>query len=253
MQLHSDVWARIAELVDGIVSDPHFAELNQQYADAFGAGGTEPDGSGRSVQFEDALRFLRGAAICGRRYLDEVVVPGMKQLPAVAGAVEGGVDPASIPQAFPAFLAAAAGLHNAIYFLAGSLGVAAQTDIVALCESVWMMGLPGCESVVPALIPYVLVRSLQADTARESDVRRVHALRHALELLDVEDESFSSIKEFVLLAYRSPLYLKVTEGRRFLSFALCLHPQLVPDIHGVIKSNLPGSPAKVGVPWAFAV
>jgi hypothetical protein len=55
----------------------------------------------------------------------------------------------------------------------------------------------------------ILNRSLQTETARECDVRRVHALRHALELLDVEDDSFSSIKEFVLLSYRSPHYLKV--------------------------------------------
>jgi hypothetical protein len=34
---------------------------------------------------------------------------------------------------------------------------------------------------------------------------------------------------------RSPVYLRCPEGRRFLSFAMCLHPSLVTDMHGVVK------------------
>jgi hypothetical protein len=244
-QLHETVWAQLAALAEGIVGDADFPARNQQYAtsleeadDGEGSGGR----GGAGLHFEDCLRVLRGIALCGRRYLEEVVLPQTKRTgagehgdDAAAAALAGAGSPGAPVDFAPSFLTATAWLHNAIYFLAGSLGTSAQADIVCLCEAVWLAGLEGCEAVVPALVPYILVRSLQPDTARDADVRRVHTMRHALALLDVEDESFSSIREFVLLAYRSPVYLRVSEGRRFLSFVLCLHPSLVADIHGVVK------------------
>lgn len=103
----------------------------------------------------------------------------------------------------------------------------AQRAIANLCEAIWLSGLPGGEVLIPALIPYVLLASIQvwpecvlashavygcvkrvvrdsvtsflpcvaqSDTAKEADVKRVHGLRTALTLLDIEDDSFASIK-----------------------------------------------------------
>ncbi len=46
---------------------------------------------------------------------------------------------------------------------------------------------------------YLFVRTL-GDGARDTDVKRLHALREAFELLDIEDETFCSIREFILRA-----------------------------------------------------
>ncbi len=101
------------------------------------------------------LRSLLHALLPLRiRYLDEVVLPAC-QAKRAAGE-DRGSDSESLASTFaPSFLAATTRLHNAIYFLSGALGMAAQSDIAALCEAIWQAGLPGCEEVVLALIPYV--------------------------------------------------------------------------------------------------
>lgn len=43
-----------------------------------------------------------------------------------------------------------------------------------------------------------------------------------------------------------------SQGRRFLSFVLSLHPTLIRDAHAVIKAALPGAPAKTVEAYGYA-
>ena len=53
---------------------------------------------------------------------------------------------------------------------------------------------------------------------KAADVKRCHALRGALPLLDFEDEeSIGDLKRLLLRAAFSPAFLRPPEGRRFLS------------------------------------
>jgi hypothetical protein len=232
-QLHEPIWAQLGAVVVEIVSDPAFSEKCAAYA-SFGA---STDGGDASPSTEDQLRFLHGVAVCASRVLEDMT--------STRGDDAAGAGAARDPPPCAMFMQAAEALHGAMYYMMGPEGTAAQAAIATLCEAVWHAKLPGCEAVVAALLPYVLLQTLLPEGVRDADVKRVHGLRSALELLDTEDDSFSTIKEFLLLAFRSPVYLKLGEGRRFLSFALTLDAALVPEIHNVIKSNLPGVPARV--------
>ncbi len=235
MQLYEPIWHRLGQVASSIISSPSFAADNLQYSERAASSSTAGD------PFELKLLFLHGIAVAGLRFLEDVVLPSIEREDGDGHAVVR----STVYDACPSFLTAAEALHIGIYCFAGPEGMLAQRAAAALCESIWTAGLAGAEMLITALIPYVLLASVHPETAREVDVRRVHALREAINMLDVEDESFASIKELLLLAYRSPVYLKLPEGRRFLSYILTLHPSLVREIHQVIKNNLPGSPVKV--------
>lgn len=59
---------------------------------------------------------------------------------------------------------------------------------------------------------------------------------------------------FYLLTFRcrtyiSPIYLRSTDGKRFLAYLFGLHPSLITDIHAVMKEQMIG--AKRGVLSAY--
>ncbi|KAK1322900.1 hypothetical protein QJS10_CPA02g00288 [Acorus calamus] len=113
------------------------------------------------------------------------------------------------------------------------------SEVSGLCELWWREQLPGRESLIAQSVPFLLAKSLN-NLGRKSDVRRVHALRDALPLLDFEDEG--SIKDLRLLLVRcfvTPLYIKTEEGRRFLAFSLGLNGRLAKEALAVVQSQIP--------------
>jgi hypothetical protein len=63
--------------------------------------------------------------------------------------------------------------------------------------------------------------------------------REALSLLDFNDDSIGSLLELLMRALISPLYMKVVEGERFLSWLLTLDGGiLVPSLFESIKPQL---------------
>lgn len=228
LQLLEPVWHRIADAVAAITLSPSFAENNAHYAAK----------TGDSADFEDTLRFVRGMALLGLRFFEEVVTPTLVR------DTDDGPARSTVFDATPSFLRAAEALHAGLSGLAGPEGGLAQRAVLLLCETLWLSGLPDVSVLVPGMLPHLLLASLVPDSAKDADVKRVHAVRTALSLLEVDDDSFASIKELILLAFRSPLYLKCAEGRRFLSYALTLSPALTRDIHAVIKANAVAAPIK---------
>ncbi|KAK9830117.1 hypothetical protein WJX72_009857 [[Myrmecia] bisecta] len=98
-------------------------------------------------------------------------------------------------------------------------------------------GAPGKEGMVAQTLPYLLVRALS--TGKAADVKRCHAIRTALPLLDFDDPSIADLKRLLLRATFSPAFLRPSEGRRFLSFLFTLQPQLVRELTAIVRNQIP--------------
>ncbi|KAK1301088.1 hypothetical protein QJS10_CPB13g00391 [Acorus calamus] len=113
------------------------------------------------------------------------------------------------------------------------------SEVSGLCELWWREQLPGRESLIAQSVPFLLAKSLN-NLGRKSDVRRVHALRDALPLLDFEDEgSIEDLRLLLVRCFVTPLYIKTDEGRRFLSFALGLNGRLAKEALAIVRSQIP--------------
>ncbi|XP_073235471.1 condensin-2 complex subunit G2-like [Porites lutea] len=136
----------------------------------------------------------------------------------------------------PALLETAVILHGLLMVLpegAESL----QNNIAQLCESWFLNELEGKEELVTHALPYLIIRSLNRGIV--SDVKRVWSLRQALLLMDFEDNSSESMKQLLHQCMIHPMYLKLEEGRRFLSYLFGLNPELSKEFHKTIKNQIP--------------
>ena len=181
--------------------------------DADGYGGAAPDGGGAD-DLDAAARAAAGLALAA---LDD-----------------------STGEA-PELLNVACALHERLFALRDE---AAQHAVAKLCEAWYLANRPGAELLLTQLVPFLLIRSLESD-APEAVVKRVHAMRSALLLLDFEDASSASLQALLLRCFISPLYLRSAEGKRMLLFLFRLHPALVDDIAGTVKAQLAHAPPPV--------
>ena len=55
------------------------------------------------------------------------------------------------------------------------------------------------------------------------DIKRCHALRPALQLLDFDDASIEGVQGLLLRAAMLPAFLRLAEGRRFVAYLFTLH------------------------------
>ena len=92
-----------------------------------------------------------------------------------------------------------------------------KTAVARCCEAWWIKEEAGAENVVTQLIPYNLLTAL-GPSVPDADVKRCWSIRGALLLLDFDDSSIESIRGLLLRCVVHPSFLKVAEGRRFLSF-----------------------------------
>jgi len=92
-----------------------------------------------------------------------------------------------------------------------------KTAVARCCEAWWVKEEPGAENIAPQLIPYNLLTAL-GPSILDVDVKRCWLIRGALMLLDFDDPSIESIRVLLLRCVVHPGFLKVAEGRRFLSF-----------------------------------
>ena len=83
-----------------------------------------------------------------------------------------------------------------------------KSSISQVCQQWWLRKLPKAEFLMPQLLPYLLMVSLEPD-ASQADVKRVYMLREAFHLFDFHDESMESILDLLMRAMISPIYLKV--------------------------------------------
>ncbi|XP_029192981.2 condensin-2 complex subunit G2-like [Acropora millepora] len=134
------------------------------------------------------------------------------------------------------FLETAIILHGLLMLLPEE-AKALQNNISQLCE-LWIVNdLSGKEELVTNTVPFVIIRSLGRGTA--ADVKCVWSLRQCLLVIDFEDNSSASLKQVLHQCMIHPMYLKLEEGRRFLSFLFGLNPELSKEFHKTIKNQIP--------------
>lgn len=83
-----------------------------------------------------------------------------------------------------------------------------KTSISKFCEQCWHENEEGAESLVPQLIPYLLLTALEPDSP-DSNVKRLHSIRDALCLLDYEDSSIQTIQGLLLRCFVDTKFLRV--------------------------------------------
>ena len=97
-----------------------------------------------------------------------------------------------------------------------------KSSIARICEKWWTNEFADSENLVTQLIPYLLITAL-SPSAHDADVKRLYTIRTALLLLDFEDETIESIRSLILRCFIHPAFLRVPDGRRFLSFLFSIH------------------------------
>ncbi len=132
-------------------------------------------------------------------------------------------------------------LHSILLRLEGLQGTTIQSRIARVCQAWWTQELPGADRLITQLLPLTLARALE-DNGKESDVKRVHALRQAFLLLDWEDDDSDGLRELLLRAFLSPRFLRSDVGKRFLTCVLGFHTSLVQDVCDVVKVQIPTAP-----------
>jgi condensin-2 complex subunit G2 len=125
----------------------------------------------------------------------------------------------------------------------------AQSSIFSMCELWWHGNFIDRERMVTQLVPLLLVRCLDAN-ARRDDVRRLCSVRTAIDLLDFDDSSTSSLKVHLLRTVGNPLFLRCNEGRKFVGHMLLVDASFVAEVHDAVKAQIPG--AKKSVLEAYA-
>ncbi len=132
-------------------------------------------------------------------------------------------------------------LHSILLRLEGLQGTTIQSRIARVCQAWWSRELPGADRLITQLLPLTLARALE-DDGKEANVKRAHALRQAFLLLDWEDDDSDGIRELLLRAFLSPLFLRSDVGKRFLTCVLGFHTSLVQDVCDVVKVQIPTAP-----------
>ena len=97
-----------------------------------------------------------------------------------------------------------------------------KVTIAKICEKWWTSESEGAENLVTQLLPYLLIAAL-SPTAHDSDIKRLYTIRTTLLLLDFDDDSIESIRSLLLRCFISSAFLRVPDGRRFLSFLFTVH------------------------------
>lgn len=110
--------------------------------------------------------------------------------------------------------AIAQNLHGQLLRLRGDPDrvLSVQDSIAMLCESCWKQNFHGmAHALVTQLLPYLIVRSYEcpasgAFNSRKHPVRRLFAIKDALELLDFDDESSGYVAVVLVLTEMVALF-----------------------------------------------
>lgn len=179
----------------------------------------------------EALEFLKASCLCLGAYLE-----GLVERRSDTSADN---DRKRYPVMDEVF-AVAELLHGVLFSLhsCGSKGVQVQATIATLCETWWQQRFVDREAMVVQLMPFLAAKSLDT-SAQKADVKRLFLIRDALGVLDFENESIAYLKSLLLRTVSSPLFLKMTEGKRFVASLFYLHQSMVQDLHQAIRVQIP--------------
>ena len=94
--------------------------------------------------------------------------------------------------------------------------------VAKLSELWWTNNEQGAEMLMPQLLTYLVIASLDIN-AHDTTIKRLYSLRGAFLLLDLEDPSCAYLRSFLLRCFAHPAYLKLREGQKLLAFFLSIN------------------------------
>ena len=78
--------------------------------------------------------------------------------------------------------------------------------------------LPDKDEMVDNTLVYLLSRSLHQSKATKTDVKRLYAIHASLVNQNLQNSATDNLRQLLLRAARSRLYLKCSEGIKFVAF-----------------------------------
>lgn len=130
--------------------------------------------------------------------------------------------------------------HNTFFSLQnyGPEGSDLQAQIASLGERWWKLDREGANLLSSTVMMYLLLKSLDTDTATLSDTKRVHGMRTALALIEWSDDSSDDMRDWLCACFVHPNYLKSDAGKSFLVFTFGLHPDFIAQLFKTIKGQV---------------
>ena len=200
----------------------------------------EDDGGGASSDAADAVLFLRATACLTGAYLEGLTARNTRRSANQPSEI--------IDEAFEV----AELLHDQLFplhSLATKEATHTQREVFNVCERWWHGNFDDKEQLVTQLVPLLLVKSLD-DNSEKNDVKRLYSIRSAIDLLDFEDESITSLKNHLLRTVGNPLFLQTSEGKKFIQHLFAVDRTLADELHKAVKVQLVG--AKKSLLTAYA-
>lgn len=138
-------------------------------------------------------------------------------------------------------------LHQIILYLHDSLlaipDLDIQDNISQACEKWWSRDLADKGLLVANSITYLITRAV-SDIATVSVIKRLYAMKDAMQILEFDDPSSEALKAVLLQCYVTPIFLKADQGRKFLSSLFYLSLSYTAQIHESIKMLLLHCPSQ---------
>lgn len=135
-------------------------------------------------------------------------------------------------------------LHEILISLhgCGPEALPVQSAILTLCETWWLSNGSQRDGLIPNALVLLVLKALGVDgkEAQKADIKRLLKMQDAFHEIDFSDHS-SDLRSFLLKVVSSPLCLKLSEGKRFISGLFLLDPSLVSDLHQAIRIQIPQS------------
>jgi Condensin II non structural maintenance of chromosomes subunit len=116
-----------------------------------------------------------------------------------------------------------------------------HTAVVHVCELWWLHNGPDREILIGNILPVLVANVLQQDLSRATDLKRLWNIRTAFSIIDWEDSESQSFLMLLLRCTSSPLCIKSTDGKRFLSYLLSATDMgnLPLQVHQSIRVQIP--------------
>jgi hypothetical protein len=212
------VWENLHQVVAAIVEAETFPEHVELYAVAAGEGAASlsDDECEVAAQTEKSLLVLKATAAAAWSWASDKD----HFLPAT-------------------FMPLAEALHSVIFVFKGPVGEDARGAVLKLCLTLWEQRRKGSENVTMCTLPCLLV--LANDTnATDADARRCFAMREALEIIDMQDDTAAALKDLLARSFVNPVFMRSKENRKFLEYVLVtVGDALVEEVHGAVANHLP--------------
>jgi condensin-2 complex subunit G2 len=121
---------------------------------------------------------------------------------------------------------------------AAALGV--QNQIAEICELWFFQERDKRESLIPHTLLFLMIKVNQLNS-QVSELKRLYEFKEAIDLINFDESNDSVVTNLLQRSAINSLFLGHDIGKKFLSYALTIHPLATSEMHVAIKSVLGSS------------